>query len=802
MRKQTIVFGLLIASLMSKPATSQDAVTYKMPAKAIADLVLAPPTPSVSIDDKGQYMLLIERSSHPGIEDLAQPELRIGGLRLNPNNFGPSRASYILNYKIKDLQTNKEMQVKGLPANLKAAATQWSPQQTKFAFTHTHNNGIDLYVVNIKTGTAIKVNKSFLNIVLEDFSWEDEHTIWYNTAVKPASAAPLQPLAPKGPIVQQNLGKAAPSRTYQDLIRNPHDEALFAFYATGQLVRNANGAETKVGAPGLFSSVNISPDKKYLLVRSIDRPFSYLVTVNSFASTSVILDNNGKEIKVLAKNPSGETAPTGFDNIQNVPQRFAWRSDQPSTVYWMQPLDSGLYAKKMEHHDAVYALSAPFTGTPKELLRTNYRFYNITWGNSTTALLSEGLQRKQIGRMSRYNPTTGQIELLLERSTNDAYNNPGTPVTTKNEYGRQVLQLDGNKLLMISSGASPKGDLPFLAEFDLNQKKNNIIWRSEDGNYETIIKVLDASKKIFVTSKESQTEAPNYYVRNLTTKTVNALTNFADPQPVLRQVKKEKIMYKRKDGIDLTATLYTPAGFDAKKDEPLPVLMWAYPREFKNAGDAGQVRGSQHTFTRINYGSPVFWVTQGYAVMDATEFPIVGEGEVQPNDNFIEQLRWNAEAAINKVAEMGVGDRNRVAVGGHSYGAFMTANLLAHTDLFKAGIARSGAYNRTLTPFGFQAEERTYWQAPEIYNGMSPFSHADKIKTPILLIHGEADNNPGTFPIQSERLYNAIKGHGGTTRLVILPYESHGYAAKENLLHMLWEQQEWLEKYVMNYKKS
>ncbi len=801
MRKPALALSFLLGSFICQTSTAQDAATYHVPAKAIADLLLAPPTPAVNIDDKGQYMLLMERSSHPSIEDLAQPELRIGGLRLNPNTFGPSRAAYILNYTIKDLRTKNETQVKGLPANLKSGTPSWSPQQTKFAFTNTTAKGVDLYVVNVNTATATKINKTFLNVVLDDFSWEDENAIWYTAATKPASAAPPQPLAPKGPIVQQSLGKAAPSRTYQDLIRNPYDEALFAFYATGQLVRNVNGTEIKVGAPGFYRSISLSPDKKYLLVRKIDKPFSYLVTVNSFATTYSIIDKAGKEIKMLAKNPSGETAPSGFDNIQNIPQRFAWRADEPSTVYWMQPLDSGMYAKKMEYHDAVFALSAPFTGSPKELMKTKYRFNSITWGTPTLALVTEGLQRQQLGRMSRFNPSTGQVDMIMERSTNDAYNNPGSPVTTKNEYGRQVLQLvDGDKLLMTSTGASPKGDLPFLAVFNLSTKKNDIIWRTEEGNYEPIVKVLDADKKIFVTSKETQSVAPNYYIRNLATKTVQPLTNFADPQPALRQVKKEKIMYKRKDGIDLTATLYTPAGYDAKKDGPLPVLMWAYPREFKNAGDAGQVRGSQYTFTRINYGSPVFWVTQGFAVMDATEFPIVGEGEVQPNNNFIDQLRWNAEAAINKVADMGVGDRNRVAVGGHSYGAFMTANLLAHTKLFKAGIARSGAYNRTLTPFGFQNEERTYWEAPEIYNAMSPFSHADKIKTPILLIHGEADNNPGTFPIQSERLYNAIKGHGGTVRYVVLPFESHGYTAKENLLHLLWEQQQWLDKYVKNAK--
>jgi dipeptidyl aminopeptidase/acylaminoacyl peptidase len=255
--------------------------------------------------------------------------------------------------------------------------------------------------------------------------------------------------------------------------------------------------------------------------------------------------------------------------------------------------------------------------------------------------------------------------------------------------------------------------------------------------------------------------------------------------------------------------LYLPKGYDVKRDGPLPVFIWAYPAEFNSAADAAQVRGSEHKFTLLNWGSPVFYATQGYAVLNNAEMPIVAapkdstqKNETKPNDNFVDQLRMNAEAAINKLAEMGVGDRNRVAVGGHSYGAFMTANLLAHTNLFKAGIARSGAYNRSLTPFGFQNEDRTYWQAPDLYNAMSPFSHADKLKTPILLIHGDLDNNTGTYPIQSERLFNAIKGHGGTARYISLPYESHGYAGRENILHMLAEQFDWLEKYVKNAGKE
>lgn len=425
------------------------------------------------------------------------------------------------------------------------------------------------------------------------------------------------------------------------------------------------------------------------------------------------------------------------------------------------------------------------------------RIRNISPVNNNIVLITEGSQAKHRSKLSKLNPQTREIETLIDRSTDDAYNNPGLPVTDKNQYDRHTVKLlNGSEIWMRGTGSSPKGDLPFLTSFDINTKKTKTLWRAEEPYYETVTDILDFDKMIVVTNRQSQTEQPNYYLRDLKNNTVKTITNFPDPQPGLRGVTKEKIRYKRKDGVDLTADLYLPKGYDVKRDGPLPVFMWAYPREFKSAADAAQIRGSKYTFTRVSSGSALFWVTQGYAIMDNTEFPIVGEGENNPNDNFIQQLVWNAEAAIDKVAEMGVGDRNRVAVGGHSYGAFMTANLLAHTNFFKAGIARSGAYNRTLTPFGFQNEERTYWQAPEVYFNMSPFSYAHKIKTPILMIHGEADNNSGTFPIQSERLFNAIKGHGGTVRFVQLPFESHGYAAKENILHMLWEMNAWLNKYV------
>ncbi|WP_127125855.1 alpha/beta hydrolase family protein [Pseudoflavitalea rhizosphaerae] len=781
---------------------------YKTPPQAIADLLLAKPTPAVSIDSKASWMLLMERNSYPSVEELAQPELRIAGQRINPNNYAPSRQNFINNFKLKDIKAGKEYPVAGLPQNMLAGNIAWSPDEKKIAFTNTTNKNVDLYVIDIATRKATKLNKQALNVVLgQEFTWMDNNTILYKTTLQPASAAPVRSLMPSGPAIQQNLGKVAPSRTYQDLIKSPYDEQLFAFYSTVQLVKNVNGVETKIGKPAIYTMYSISPDKKFLLTRVIRKPFSYLVPANGFNSTVNITDLNGKIIKTLAELPSSELSPSGYDNVLNAPRSFDWRDDEAATITWCEPLDSGIYKSKSDYHDAVYALSAPFTGKAKELFKTSWRFSGIRWGNEKFALVNERLASKQSGRMSRFDPSTGQLETLLERNSTDSYGNPGNPVTEKNKYGRSVIRLIDNNTKMLMNnpvGSSPKGDLPFIAKFDLATKKNEIIWRCTEGSFEYVTDIPDVEKLVLITRRESQKDMPNYYIKNLVLRIADQpITHFTNPYPQLEGISKRKITYKRADGVDLSGDLYLPKNYDAKKDGPLPVLMWAYPREFNSAADAAQVRGSEDKFTMVSYGGPVFWVTQGYAVLDNAEMPIVATGaSKKPNDNFVDQLKMNAEAAINKLAELGVGDRNRVAVGGHSYGAFMTANLLAHTNLFKAGIARSGAYNRTLTPFGFQNEDRTYWQAPDLYFSMSPFSYADKIKTPMLLIHGEMDDNPGTFPIQSERLFNAVKGHGGIVRYVTLPYEAHGYRGRENILHMLYEQNAWLEKYVKNAGKS
>jgi dipeptidyl aminopeptidase/acylaminoacyl peptidase len=802
MRKLSLLFAFFI----SLNLFAQDAVNYQLPPKDIMDLALAKPTPTVSVDSKGQWMLLIERNMYPLVDELGQPEVRVAGLRINPANFSQSRQNYINNFTLKNIASGKEYKIAGLPANLLANSVVWSPNEKKFAFTNSTGSIVDLYVVDIATQKAMKVNKAALNVIMGGaFSWLDDNTLLYKTATKSPAAMPKRPITPKGPTVQESYGSAAPRPTFQDMIKSPYDEQLFEFFATAQLVKNVNGVETKINQPAIYGFISASPDKKYLLVRTITKPFSYVVPANGFSTTVTIHDATGKLVKELAKLPSSETAPAGNDNVADVFRGIEWRDDEAATIVWCKALDGGLIKNTAEFRDAVYALPAPFTAQPKELFKTKLRYGGVTWGNSTFAIVQEMLRSKVIGRMSRWNPSTGEMELLMERSMTDLYNNPGSPVTEKNSFGRDVvIPKDGKLLMNNTTGASPKGDLPFLAYFDLATKKNEIIWRCKDDEYEMVMDVLDRNALTVLTRKETQTVVPNYHIKTLKGVVPGGgkqITDFKNPYPQLEGVLVQKISYKRADGVDLTGNLYLPKGYDVKKDGPLPVLMWAYPREFTNARDAAQVRGSKNTFTRIGWGGPIFWVTQGYAVLDAAEMPIVSTSpDKKPNDDFIDQLKLNARAAIDKLAAIGVGDSTRVAVGGHSYGAFMTAHLLSHTNWFKAGIARSGAYNRTLTPFSFQNEDRSYWQAPQLYFDMSPFSYAQKIKTPILLVHGDTDDNTGTYPIQSERMFQALKGNGGNVRYVSLPYEAHGYRGKENILHLLWEEHMWLEKYVKGKK--
>lgn len=801
------VLGLILLTIMTTPLLAQDNLPYQTPPKAIADLIDAEKTPGASLSPAGDQMLLLSRPSLPSIEEVAQEELRIAGIRINPKTNSSSRSSYYNGMTLKSMKDQKEKMITGLPADPKIENVSWSPDGSKIAFTLTKTNGLELWVADTKTAKANSITGAIINDAMSGlpFRWfSDNVTILFKSILLNRGSVPVKSNKPFGPTIQENKGNAAAVRTYQDLLKNGHDEALFEYFTSTQLrmVKLGMGESKPFADPGIIRGVSVSPDGNYVMIMTIQKPFSYIVPYSRFPYNIDIYNQKGEKVKQLAQIPHAENIPKGFGAVRTGPRSHAWRPDMPSTMYWVEAQDGGDPKKEAAIRDQMFMIDAPFDGNPKEALSFKLRYGGVTWGNEKLAIAYEWWWQNRQEVTSVWNPSKPKKskEVLFDRSWEDRYNDPGGFSTKRNQYGRFVLQTsdNGKSVYMTGQGASPEGNRPFVDLFSFETKKSERLWRSEAPYYEYPITIFDEAKGIVLTRREAKEEVPNYFLRNLNTGKINPITSFQNPYDALKGIQKEFIQYKRKDGVELSGTLYTPAGYDKEKDGRLPVLMWAYPREFKSAAAAGQVSDSPYEFIRIGWGSPLFWVTQGYAVFDDFGMPIIGEGEEEPNETFVEQLVSGAEAAINSIVEKGVADRDRIAVGGHSYGAFMTANLLAHTDLFATGIARSGAYNRTLTPFGFQSEERTFWETPETYFKMSPFMHADKIKEPILLIHGVADNNSGTYPMQSERFYAALKGHGANVRLVMLPSESHGYRARESVMHMLWEMTTWMDEHCKN----
>lgn len=772
---------------------------YKRPPEEIAKLVEAPLTPLAVFTPDKSLMILLDRSDYPSIEELSRPELRIAGLRINPDNFGPSRGVYSIGVTVKSLKDMKDHAVSGLPQGLQLSQLTISPDSRKAAFLHTKPDAIELWMLDLVSFSARKVTDKKINVTIAPpLSWIGSSSSLMFLGVDDSRTLPTKTRVPEGPVIEENVGKKSPSRTYQDLLKNPYDESLFDFYCTTQLyVLSADGAVKAVGKPAVYGMVSPSPDGTMILSRTVQRPYSYLVPQSLFPQRVQVTDMNGNELRKVADMPLGENIPIGFSAAITGPRNHTWRSDVPATICWAEAQDGGDPRAKADTRDKVFQWASPFNSAPSELISLPLRFAGVTWGNDKTALVREIWWADRKTRTYQVDPSSpARQRVLFDRSYEDAYSDPGDPAMTMNTAGKPVVAINpDNSIYLIGEGASPEGDRPFLDKLDLNSGKTTRLWRSEAPYFESVSGIVDSRKGTFLTQRQSTSENPNYWLRTAGSKNVTQVTNFPHPYPQIKDVKKQVLKYKRADGVDLTSNLYLPPGYK-KEDGPLPAFLWAYPAEFKSKESAGQVKGSPYQFTQIGWGSPIYWVVRGYAVLDDASIPIVGEGDKEPNDTYIEQLVSSAKAAIDYAASLGYVDPKRVGVGGHSYGAFMTANLLAHSDLFKAGIARSGAYNRTLTPFGFQQEQRTYWESPEVYFNMSPFSFADKIKTPILLVHGEADNNSGTFPIQTERFYNAIKGHGGTARYVLLPHESHGYRAKESIMHMLWEMDNMLETYV------
>ena len=792
----------------SIPVFSQDNVTYQKPSEEILELVNAPLAPSVLMDDNEQYMVLLYRDAFKTIAELSEDELRLGGLRINPNTNIGSRTNYYNNMKVKLIKDKELTQVEGLPTDPRIANINWSPDQKTIAFTNTTNTGVEIWLLDVATAKVKKLTEANVNANMGDvINWFRDGSALLVKFVPESRKALINTAesVPVGPTISTNDGKKAQNRTYQDLLKNKNDEFNFEQLATADIYKvGLDGKQEKWMGSNMFTNISFSPNGEYVMITTVKKPFSYLVPYYRFPSETTIYSKDGNKVETVLEVPLIEDLPQGFMAERKGRRNLSWRADKPSTLIFAEVLDGGDPENGAEYRDEVFALEAPFNGTPKSILKTKNRFAGIIWGNDNTAIAYDRWWNTRNMKAYAFDPSNADKApvIISDRNYQDRYSDPGSFVTQRNEYGINVLSLQKNNAFLLGDGFSDKGQFPFLDKMDLTSLKKSRLYQSTyTDKLENLID-YKADKNQLLVRIESKNEYPNYYFRSLKNKKLKQVTSFQNPFESIQNVQKEVVTYKRNDGLELTGTLYLPVGYDKTKNEKRPMILWAYPREFKDKSSASQNTQNPNEFTYPYWGSPIYWVTKGYVVLDDAAFPIIGEGEKEPNDSFRQQLVANAKAAIDAVDAMGYIDRSRVAVGGHSYGAFMVANLLSHSDLFAAGIARSGAYNRTLTPFGFQSEERNYWEAPEVYYTMSPFMHADKMKTPLLLIHGEADNNSGTYPMQSERYFNALKGLGATVRLVMLPKESHGYSAKESILHLLWEQDQWLEKYVKNKEKA
>ena len=795
---------------MTPSRSNDNPVGYRLPPPSVVDIINAQPEPSVIISPNGQGMLLIEFDAMPDIADLARPMDRLAGLKIDPQANTQFRSSFrkaLLYQPI--VQTGQSLE-QLTPKRIETEQTQpkiglvkWSHNSHDFAFTVLTEQGTALYCADVDSLTP-KLIHPRISTVLNSPTWMPDGKQLIFSIVPENHDPPPSPTSPIGPRIQESSGETSPTRTYQDLLKTPYDEELFEFHATTEIViANTDQKITHRWPRDMYVDVSPAPGGNDMLVTRLQKPFSYLLTYHQFAMNVDVCTTDGETIAQIADIPVAENIP--IEGVRTQPRMIHWMSSRSASVCYTSALDDGDPNKAADFRDQVWMIEAPFTDAPSPLMKVQHRHYGISYFADPSMMITTEYDRDRrwlTNRLYDIDKSLDDSTPIVDRSIRDNYNDPGRVIQRCDSAGHYIVDQRDNIVFRAGVGATEAGNRPFLDQQNLTTLETDRIWRCDEQSLESVVKLLpgDSSDElVWLSSHQTPISPPNLLIhkhrRTDPPLRARPVTRFGDPTPQIRGIKKEIVTYQRSDGVQLSATLHLPA--DHQPGQRLPLLVWAYPQEFNDPSTAGQVSGSARIFTRMRGISHLSLVTQGYAVLDNATMPVIGEPETM-NDTFIEQIIDAAQAAVDFAVERGVADRERTAVGGHSYGAFMTANLMAHSKIFQAGIARSGAYNRTLTPFGFQSERRSYWEAQSVYNNISPFMSADKIQRPLLIMHGEKDNNSGTFPMQSERLYQAIKGNGGTARLVILPHESHGYIAKQSVLHTQAEMIAWLDKHVKN----
>jgi dipeptidyl aminopeptidase/acylaminoacyl peptidase len=812
--------GAAPAVVPAPPVPAAMASRYDKPPPNVLEVLHAPSPPRPYVSPTGETILLVSQVQYPSIAQVAEPYLKLAGVRVEPRTRrkhdtagGYGVAPCAQTIALVDVASTRETPI-ALPPGGCVDGMAWAADGKHFAFRNTAQDAVELWLGDI-TGATHRLGNVRLNPMLgSSLQWmPDQKTLLVKAVPEHAGPPPAGTIDVEGPSIQETDGKSGESSTYEarDTLSSKHDEDLFEYYATSQLalVDIASGAATPVGKPAVLTEIDAAPDNDHILVTSIQKPYSYVVTYDRFAHDVAVWDREGNVTRTLAKLPVADRVP--IHGVPVGPRDHEWRSTEPATLVWAEALDGGDWNAKVPARDKVLMQRAPFTSEPVEVTRTEQRFAGISWGEQArTNLLSEYDENKHWTRtfVVDIDDPKAKPRLLWDMSSDERYAFPGSPVYRVLPNGQVVLRQDGNAIFLSGQGSSPEGDRPFLDRLELESRKTERLFRSEKTALEYFAAFADASNKKLLTWHQSPVDPPNAFLRTLgeavpaatahageatVTSTATPVTHIPDPTPAVRAIKKRLVKYKRKDGLELSFTLYTPP--DYKEGTRVPAILYAYPLDYASKATAGQVTGSEQVFTRL--GDYRLLLLSGYAIIDNAAFPIVGDPK-KAYDTYLEQLVDDARAAVDKAVELGVVDRDRIGVTGHSHGALMTVNLLAHTNLFRAGAATSGSYNKTLTPFGFQSERRSVWKGLDVYLKVSPFFQADKLKLPLLIMHGAEDANPGTTPLQAVKLYEALRGNGGTARLVMLPHEPHWYSAMESNEQLAFEELRWFDKYVKN----
>jgi dipeptidyl aminopeptidase/acylaminoacyl peptidase len=811
----------LLNAASSQAAPAQSASGYNQPPKEILDVMRAPAPPRPIVSPAQDTILLVSWQEYPSIARVATPFLRLAGVRVEPRNHsrhdtpgGYGITPCASTFELVRIADSSRIPIK-LPEGGCPGRPIWAADGKRFAFENIALDSVELWIGDAKSGEVHKVPGARINPMLDaQLQWmPDQKTLLVKLVPDGMGAMPAESSVPEGPSIQETGGEKGQSSTYEvrDTLNGKHDEDVFDYFAASQLalVDVATGAIAPVGRPGNYESVDPAPDGLHILVSTIHKPYSYITTYNHFPQEVEVWDVTDRSHTIphtIASLPLADRVP--IDGVPVGPREFSWRATAPATLLWAEAMDGGDWNVTVPERDKIMLSKAPFTSPAVEITRTVQRYAGFLWSEKPSiALLTEYDDNRHWAKTFIMDVDDPQKKpgLLWDLSTDEHYADPGDPVRRQLANGSWVMRQEGDSIYLSGFGSSPDGDRPFLDRLNLTTLKSERLFRSDKTSFERFLSFNGSDTKTFLTWHQSPADPPNAFARTLGkaltapageaafASTTAVVTHIPDPTPAVRAIKKRLVKYKRADGLDLSFTLYTPPGY--KEGTRVPTILYAYPLDYADPSKAGQVTGSQETFTRLSEYR--FLLLGGYAIIDDASFPIVGDPK-KAYDTYLEQLVADAKAAVDEAVRLGVADPHRIGVTGHSHGALMTANLVAHSDLFRAGAATSGSYNKTLTPFGFQNERRSVWEASDVYLKVSPFFFADKLKTPLLIVHGAEDANPGTTPLQAHKLYEAIRGNGGTTRLVILPHEPHWYTAMESNEQLVYEMLRWFDKYVKN----